>query len=348
MTHGRRGCELAPAHSPYLLPMLDAAEAKALHLPARVDLSILADAQHRIRVDRRHQYTVLQPGARLGPGRVWAKVPSVTQVLDILAKPALIGWAARIERQALLEAVIAKLQAGVYVYREDIPGLIAEVDAEVPPQHAQVKVRTGDQGTDIHDLIMRVCRGEDVRQHLHHPAVAVWWAWALDVGLVPIWAEGRVYNHSLRYAGTMDLLCLVRRRLTLLDWKTGGVYAPAHLQSVGYMAALMDMGVLKPHPDGVDGLIVRVPRDGGPVEEVPVLAPAHSLLPGFTGALMAHRGVRELEALERKRKRLATIEAMIEAEADPGVSLRPSTFATSHTAHAAYAAHTAFAKERRR
>lgn len=219
--------------------------------------------------------------------------PSVTHILTAVNKPALVYWAANEERKLVTETA-----ADLYTEwaRELVPPvmpreaytatLLARLGSA--KAHQKLLVKAGDIGTQIHKLIewtLRTAISADAgpKPDVSDPAL---WAfmsfedWAKSVSLKPVLIEQTVYSKMHQYAGTMDVLARVNGALTLLDFKSGkSVYDEAHLQSVAYQAALIEMGYLPPVGGG---LIVRLPKvETDPAFEVVTVKPMADLLPVF-------------------------------------------------------------------
>src|ERR1700756_5125870 len=193
------------------------------------------------------------------------ELPSVTTILSIVAKPALIAWSAKVEREMVTNA-----SAQLY---EDIAGtprmskaaylmsLATRLGKEKASQKALQKA--SEIGSQAHALIEWNLRATLMQDAGPSPRIvdAAQWAfmafedWKKSVNLKPIWIEQTVWSKQHGYAGTMDLLAEVDGKLTVVDWKTGkAIYPEAYLQNAAYRHALREMG----HGDPVQGIIVRL------------------------------------------------------------------------------------------
>ncbi len=209
--------------------------------------------------------------------------PSVTNILGVIGKPALINWAANQERSACMDAA-----ADLYVDLSKAPPMsrtsfITTLEGRIGKQksHRRSLDKAAEIGTQVHGLIewnMRKRLGQKVGPE---PSVVddAQWAfmafqdWANQVELEPIFIEQTVYSKKHKYAGTMDLLARVNGAVTLVDFKTGkAIYGESHLQNIAYQMALAEMG----HSVAEGGLIVRLPKTqtdpAFEVAEVPVAA----------------------------------------------------------------------------
>jgi len=219
-----------------------------------------------------------------------AKYPSVTTILGAVSKPALVNWAANQER-ALVLAAAADLNDEMLDTEARLPRAVylSSLDAKCGAQRAHAKVleKAGDIGTQAHALVEWWCRQQLAATADPAPTVCdealqafrSFEAWAASVDLEPMLVEERIVSHQYRYAGTADLLALVRGVPTLVDFKTGkSIYAEAHLQNVAYQVAVEEMGLAIPDA----GLIVRLPKAASdPDFEVAEVPPVDQLLPVF-------------------------------------------------------------------
>lgn len=219
-------------------------------------------------------------------------LPSVTNILGAVNKPALVNWAANTERASVTEAAAdlyrdwaarpMRPQLSRNAYLATLSARLGQVKA-----HQKELAKAGDIGSECHRLIewtMRTAIGADAGPKPIVCEAALWAFMAFEdfakaAGLKPLVIERVVYSKTHGYAGTMDLLARVNGQLTLIDFKTGkGVYAESHLQSAAYATALAEMGYARP----TAALIVRLPKvETDPAFEVVPCPPAAELLPVF-------------------------------------------------------------------
>jgi predicted RecB family nuclease len=218
-------------------------------------------------------------------------LPSVTNILGAVNKPALVNWAASTERAAVTEAAAdlygdwaarpMRPQLSRAAYLATLTARLGQVKA-----HQKELAKAGDIGGECHRLIeytMRTAIGADAGPK---PVVcdAAQWAfmafedWAKSVALKPVLIEQVVYSKVHGFAGTMDVLARVHGVLTLIDFKTSkALYPEAGLQSVAYQTALVEMGYRAPA-----ALIVRLPKhEADPAFEVREVPPVAELFPVF-------------------------------------------------------------------
>jgi hypothetical protein len=225
------------------------------------------------------------------------RLPSVTTILDIIAKPALGPWYAKEERRYFETAMLEVLSRPGARDPEYVLAAVAQAVSGVKAADRE-KQKAAAIGTAVHAGIeweLRRQLGEDAGQAPHLPEVAAWavesWKdWARSVNLEPVAIERTVYCLECGYAGTLDLYALVKGVLTVLDWKSGkAIYPEAFLQNLAYRHAATRAGL-----PSVQGLIVRLPKhlDDPAWEVMPV--PAALTLEDFLAALRLWRWQRAM------------------------------------------------------
>lgn len=233
-------------------------------------------------------------------------LPSVTSILSVIAKPALINWAAKTERE-LVSRVSAELL-------EDLPkGMgrperiqwlsLLEQRLGKAKAHEKELTKASDIGSQAHKKIEWTLLRELKIDSGPEPALSdpaqwafmAWEDWRKQANLVPILVEQTIYSLKHAYAGTLDLYCEIDiptggRGKVVVDWKTGkAIYDEALLQNVGYIEALIEMG----HAERpTHGMIVRLPKvETDPAFEVKFIDAKEQagLLKGFLAALALWR-----------------------------------------------------------
>ena len=191
----------------------------------------------------RHQYRVIKNGRRY-------KVPSVTGIVSVLAKPALIQWAAN----SSVELCKGAISPGVE-YSETY---LEEVWNAARKASTGIKSEAASKGTAIHRAIEASYRGSSGDTGTLPEVEAV--RKCLDeLGIRVIEVERKVYSRRHRFSGTLDLLGETDQGLVLVDFKTSkGVYPEFRLQTAAYVAALEEE---KTHV--IDSrIIVQISDDG--------------------------------------------------------------------------------------
>jgi hypothetical protein len=225
-------------------------------------------------------------------------LPSVTTILDVIAKPALAPWYAKQERRYFEAAMLEVLSKPGARDPEYVLAAVADAVGGVKAADRE-KQRAATIGTAIHAGIewqLRTRLGEDAGPEPGLPNAAVWavesWKdWAKSIALEPLAIERTVYCEACGYAGTLDLYARVEGALTILDWKSGrAIYPEAFLQNVAYRHAAARQGL-----PSAQGLIVRVPKFvEDPAWEV-MAVPETLVLDDFLAAARLWRWQRQME-----------------------------------------------------
>jgi hypothetical protein len=225
------------------------------------------------------------------------RLPSVTTVLDIIAKPALGPWYAKEERRYFETAMLEVLSRPGARDPEFVLAAVAEAVTGVKAADRE-KQKAAAIGMAVHagiEWALRRRLGEDAGPAPHLPEAAAWavesWKdWARSVDLEPLAIERTVYCLACGYAGTLDLYARVKGVLTVLDWKSGkAIYPEAFLQNLAYRHAATCAGL-----PSAQGLIVRLPKIlGDPAWEV-MPVPATLTLEDFLAALRLWRWQRAM------------------------------------------------------
>lgn len=158
--------------------------------------------------------------------------PSVTNILNVIDKPALIPWAARM--------------AAEYAYdRRETLGVMdrAEYVDTVKTNWRRKRDDAADRGTNVHAAVEEYLRsGGTLDADEWEPNVLAhveqFQRFARDHRPTLRFVETTVYSPRYGYAGTLDMLAdLHGRGLWLIDVKTGGVWPEAALQLCAYRNA---------------------------------------------------------------------------------------------------------------
>lgn len=148
------------------------------------------------------------------------RVPGVTTVLGVLAKPALIAWA---NKQGL-----AGIDTQKYVERAADAGTACHAMIE-----AHLKGETFDASTYAPDLLGLAENGflKYLEWEGHHKVEAVQ-------------SELALVSEEHKYGGTIDMYCKLDGSLTLVDFKTNstGVFDEMRHQVVAYRKLLIENG----------------------------------------------------------------------------------------------------------
>lgn len=203
-------------------------------------------------------------------------VPSATNALACIAKPALGPWMAKVEREAVVHAAVAlhedyvKGGAGHMVGAVYEQTLLKRLGAD--KAHVRELQKAGEIGTSVHAYIEYKLRKKLGQKVGKAPALlpgaascfAAYEAWETQAELEAVSVEQTVWSSSIGFAGTCDFIGTVNlngKRVTVVgDWKSGkAIYKEALAQVSAYCAAAREMGLV-PASTPLLGLIVRLPK----------------------------------------------------------------------------------------
>lgn len=250
-------------------------------------------------------------GARFYKTQCGLKVPSVTTILSVMAKPALIPWAAAQEREAMRAATRRAYDDMAHVMAEVPPtnDFMALVDDEVTKEKAYRTAlrKAGNIGTQVHKRIEWEFLGETKKDRSEDPpaldtpeaersfAHAI--TWRKETKLKVIDTERMVVSLHGQYAGTLDALVKINGKVGVVDWKTGKrVYSEHFLQNCAYRLALAEEGIKTQA-----GWIVLFPKNVDDVSfsvvEVPPIA---TLVAPWMSAVTLYRWQQEQQRARTK------------------------------------------------
>ena len=194
------------------------------------------------------------------------KVPSVTTILTVLNKPALIGWA--------VNETVAHLESN---WQPDRPYTQAEItgllQAAKKSRFSTSKTAL-DVGSTAHLWIERYVQAR-MRGVTYPPqlpnhtavrsAVEAFLEWEATHEIEYLHSERKIYSRQYNYCGTVDLVAKVDGRFTVADFKTSkAIYSDYFLQGAAYCQAIEEEdGVQK---DDMQIVVLRIPKDGGDFE----------------------------------------------------------------------------------
>ena len=239
----------------------------------------------------KHSYTVYDKKKHIN-----GLVPSVTQILRVLDKPALIGWCAKMGAEFIANKFIP---GKVYRFTQSE---ITALSEEVKNAHRAANKDACDVGTMAHEWIAEfiVARSHrkptprfpsDIRAKRCCQAAV---KWIKSVNLQPMDVESIVYSRKYGYLGMTDVLGLVKvkGRPTIIDWKSSkGIYAEYHLQLAAYKNAVEEMTGRR----GLDRLIIKLGKEDGTFQPFPLPDEDFAAdLGAFLGLMPAQSRLREL------------------------------------------------------
>ena len=236
--------------------------------------------------------------------------PSVTTILDALSKPALIEWAATVERNEALEAAgdlwdsLAALDARRVPRLTYVEGIKRRLGAGRAWKRERDRARR--IGTEMHDLIqwhLATMVGAPIAQPTTGPEAVVGYQafarWLDESRYQPVWVEFQVWSERHGYAGTLDTAGNVGEVACVGDWKSSKrIYAEAVMQVSAYIEALREMGHLPAEAGPVWGFVLRLPKREGDQAAIRWISPEQqqAALQAFLALLATWRWLRDAEA----------------------------------------------------
>ena len=188
-----------------------------------------------------------------------------TTVLSILAKPALISWAAKMAVEYIRENIV----------KFDITDLsqLEQLLSEAKKAYAKKKETAGDYGTKVHEKISlliseaitlnkgfvkkdRKCKEKSIQNFID---------WAIENKIKFLETEKNVYSEKLWTGGIIDMVAVIDNKTWLIDIKTSGsgIYPENFAQMAGYHLMLNEMGL---YPE-IAGYIVLNLKEIGEIME---------------------------------------------------------------------------------
>lgn len=196
--------------------------------------------------DFNHSYVLLPEGT---------KVPSVTTILSVINKPALISWAAN---QAV-DFMAENIKPGQSLDEVQLQQLFNDARKA----HTKTKQNTADIGSMVHDWISRFIRGEKPEMPINEQlksSINNFLDWKEKHGVKFLLSEQPVYSKKFNYCGTLDFVAHIDNNLFLGDIKTSNaIYDEYWVQLAAYGVARSEEF---PEEDYKSQGIIRISRDG--------------------------------------------------------------------------------------
>lgn len=163
--------------------------------------------------------------------------PSVTTILQVIAKPGLVKWAGKIVAEALKENPALSVEEAV-----------ASINL--------TKNMAAGKGSQVHQLLADEEQYFPVDLQGYQKAYK---AWERENAMYRMYREIIVWSDEYKYAGTADLIAAAPdHSIWLIDIKTGNIYREHGLQLAAYAQAVSEClgidvghtGLLKLNADG--------------------------------------------------------------------------------------------------
>ena len=187
----------------------------------------------------------------------------VTTVLSVIAKPALIQWAANMACD-FIETSFAN-----WTQDKDSVFDIKTVCKEARTAHKKKKETAGTWGTELHAEIEEIIKNAVELTGGFIPAVSTktpelekFTTWATENKVRFISSEKHVYSRELWVGGIADIVCEIDGKLYVGDIKTSsGIYPEHYIQCSAYAMILLEMAVFPKMCDGV--VVINIDKKGG-------------------------------------------------------------------------------------
>jgi hypothetical protein len=191
------------------------------------------------------------------------EVTSVTTILDIINKPALIPWAVN----CTTDYIFGNEEKGILP--QILPGKsydeiqLHSIREKARSSHSNRKKDAGDIGTFLHKWVEKYIKGEKPEIPVNpelQVAVLNFLIWVKNHKVKFLLSEQMVFSKKYGYPGTIDFICTIDGEMYVGDLKTSsGIYAEMLLQTSGYRHARVEEF---PEEKYVGQLIVRIGKDG--------------------------------------------------------------------------------------
>jgi len=183
------------------------------------------------------------------------EVKSVTQILDVINKPGLIPWAARMAVDSFKENVFPG------VAYDEVQ--LSEIFDKAQNAHYRNKISAGNKGTIVHKWVEKNIKENatalPVNQDLAESAIK-WLAWRRKHKVEFLLSEQPVYSRQYGYIGTADFNCRIDGKLFLGDLKTTtAIRVENYFQTAAYRHAREEEF---PEEKYAGQMIVRISREG--------------------------------------------------------------------------------------
>ena len=171
----------------------------------------------------------------------WQNLTGVTTVLSVIAKPALIQWAAN------QTAEYFRSHFSEFNLKDAIQ--LGELLQLAKTAHTKRKTEAGDYGKLTHELIEIVIKnaiekndGYVNQSSSENVSVKNFITWALENKVKFLESEKNLYSETLWLGGILDALCEIDGKVWLMDIKTAksGLYAENMWQMGGYELMLKE------------------------------------------------------------------------------------------------------------
>jgi hypothetical protein len=183
----------------------------------------------------------------------WKSLTGCTTILSVLAKPALISWAAKMAVEYIRENILK--------FDLSDPKQFEQLLLEAKSAHTKRKEKAGEWGTEIHSLIENYIKtGKEDKK------IKNFIDWAIKNKVKFLSSEKNVWSEKLWIGGIVDFVCEIDGQIWIGDIKTSGsgIYPEHFWQCSGYDLMLKDMNL---YPNVAGYLILNLKENGDILEK---------------------------------------------------------------------------------
>lgn len=195
----------------------------------------------------------------------WKNLTGCTTILSVIAKPALISWAANMAVGYIKENGIEDDNSeGIWISFKELE--------EARKAHTKRKEKAGDWGTKVHAEIERYIKntiainGNAKDKTKYDESIKNFIDWAVKNKVKFLETEKNIYSEKLFLGGIVDIVCEIDGQKWIGDIKTAksGIYPENFWQCAGYDLMLKEM---KLYPDIKGYLILNLKENGEMLEK---------------------------------------------------------------------------------
>jgi len=167
-------------------------------------------------------------------------VPGASTIANMLDKPALAPWANKLGLKGIDSNAYSKEMANI--------GTLA---------HAMIMSELKNEKLDTSDYSYeQIDKAEN--------CFLSWLEWRKDKKLSPLLIETPLISETWQFGGTPDFLGFIDNTLVLADYKTGGIWREAYIQTCAYR----QLAIENNYPAAEKILILGIPREDEKFQEV--------------------------------------------------------------------------------
>ena len=205
----------------------------------------------------------------------WKNLTGCTTVLSVIAKPALIQWAANMAVDYVENNSVIIDRLGI----DSLPERVYEIEIskleEARKAHTKRKEKAGDYGTKTHEEIEKIIKGAiDVFEGKipkytlpdESKSIQNFRNWAEENNVKFLESELHVHSKEMFTGGIVDFICEIEGQVWVGDIKTSGsgIYPEHFAQIAGYQLMLNEMGL---YPNITGYLVLNLKESGEMLEK---------------------------------------------------------------------------------